>query len=68
MERTVALLAAGYILYIPANALPVLTTIRFGREEHNTIMSGVLEEKTTRVAEVVMSSVPTDTLLALSWQ
>jgi ABC-2 type transport system permease protein len=28
-----------------------------------TIMSGVLEEKTTRVAEVVMSSVPTDTLL-----
>ena len=29
-----------------------------------TIMSGVLEEKTTRVAEVVMSSVPTDTLLA----
>jgi ABC-2 type transport system permease protein len=29
-----------------------------------TIMSGVLEEKTSRVAEVVMSSVPTDTLLA----
>src|SRR6202171_5844609 len=29
-----------------------------------TIMSGVLEEKTTRVAEVVMSSVPTDTLFA----
>jgi ABC-2 type transport system permease protein len=29
-----------------------------------TIMTGVLEEKTTRVAEVVMSSVPTDTLLA----
>jgi ABC-2 type transport system permease protein len=27
-------------------------------------MSGVLEEKTTRVAEVIMSSVPTDTLLA----
>src|SRR3981081_1923191 len=28
------------------------------------MMGGLLEEKTTRVAEVVMSSVPTDTLLA----
>jgi ABC-2 type transport system permease protein len=28
------------------------------------VMGGVLEEKTSRVAEVVMSSVPTDTLLA----
>jgi paraquat-inducible protein A len=43
IERTAALVAAGYLLYIPANALPVLTTVRFGREEHNTIMSGVLE-------------------------
>jgi paraquat-inducible protein A len=43
IERTAALVAAGYILYIPANALPVLTTVRFGREEHNTIISGVLE-------------------------
>lgn len=33
----------GFVLYIPANTLPVLTTVRFGREEHNTILSGVLE-------------------------
>jgi paraquat-inducible protein A len=43
MRRTVALVIAGYLLYIPANTMPVLTTIRLGREEHNTILSGVLE-------------------------
>jgi ABC-2 type transport system permease protein len=44
--------AIGFLLY--------LSIVIYGQ----TIMSGVLEEKTTRVAEVVMSSVPTDTLLA----
>jgi paraquat-inducible protein A len=42
-QRTVALVIAGYLLYIPANTLSVLTTVQFGREEHNTILSGVLE-------------------------
>src|SRR6476619_2592730 len=44
--------AIGFLLY--------LSIVIYGQ----TIMSGVLEEKTTRIAEVVMSSVPTDTLLA----
>jgi paraquat-inducible protein A len=43
IERTVAFVLAGYLLYIPANTLPVLTTVSFGREEHNTILSGVIE-------------------------
>jgi paraquat-inducible protein A len=43
LRRTVAFVLTGYLLYIPANTLPVLTTVRFGREEHNTILSGVLE-------------------------
>jgi ABC-2 type transport system permease protein len=43
--------AIGFLLY--------MSIVIYGQ----TIMSGVLEEKTTRVAEVVMSSVPTDTLL-----
>ena len=43
IRRTVALVLAGYLLYIPANTLPVLTTVQFGREEHNTILSGVRE-------------------------
>jgi ABC-2 type transport system permease protein len=44
--------AIGFLLY--------MTIIIYGQ----TIMSSVLEEKTSRVAEVVMSSVPTNTLLA----
>jgi paraquat-inducible protein A len=43
VQRTLALVLAGYLLYIPANTLPVLTTVQLGREEHNTILSGVLE-------------------------
>ena len=43
IQRTAALVVAGYLLYVPANVLPVLTTVRLGREEHNTILSGVVE-------------------------
>jgi paraquat-inducible protein A len=43
IQRTLAFVIAGYLLYIPANTLPVLTTVQFGRQEHNTILSGVLE-------------------------
>ncbi len=42
-RRTAALLIAGYLLYIPANLLPVLTLEQIGGVEHNTILSGVLE-------------------------
>lgn len=40
---TAALVAAGFILYVPANALPILTLVSFGHEESNTIITGVLE-------------------------
>jgi paraquat-inducible protein A len=43
VRRTLALVIAGFLLYVPANTLPVLTTIRFGYEERNTILSGVIE-------------------------
>jgi paraquat-inducible protein A len=43
LQRTLAFVLAGYLLYIPANTLPVLTTVQMGREEHNTILSGVVE-------------------------
>jgi paraquat-inducible protein A len=42
-RRTLALLLAGYLLYIPANLLPVLTLAQVGSVERNTIMSGVFE-------------------------
>ena len=41
MRRTLALVLAGFLLYLPANLLPVLSIERFGREQPNTILSGV---------------------------
>jgi paraquat-inducible protein A len=41
LSRTWALVIAGFVLYIPANAYPVMTIISFGREEPSTIMGGV---------------------------
>jgi paraquat-inducible protein A len=43
LARTAALVIAGFILYVPANLLPVLTVIRFGRTHPNTILSGIRE-------------------------
>ncbi len=43
LKRTQALVIAGFLLYVPANLLPVLSIERFGREEPNTILSGVRE-------------------------
>lgn len=40
---TAALVAAAFILYVPANALPVLTLVSFGHQQSNTIITGVLE-------------------------
>ena len=42
-RRTTALVVAGFLLYVPANVIPVLTTVRLGRADENTILSGVLE-------------------------
>jgi paraquat-inducible protein A len=43
MRRTLALVVAGFLLYVPANLLPVLSIERFGREDPNTILGGVRE-------------------------
>jgi paraquat-inducible protein A len=41
IARTWALVATAAILYIPANLLPVMTVVYFGRGEPDTILSGV---------------------------
>src|SRR5205823_2442174 len=41
LTATAAFTLAGYILYLPANVLPVLTITRFGRTEPYTILGGV---------------------------
>jgi paraquat-inducible protein A len=43
IRRTTALMITGYVLYLPANLIPVLTIDRFGREEPSTILGGVHE-------------------------
>lgn len=40
--RTWALLIAAYIMYIPANVLPVSTVVYMGTGDPDTIMSGVI--------------------------
>jgi paraquat-inducible protein A len=43
ITRSWAFLGAAIALYIPANIFPVMTVIRFGRGEPNTLLSGVIE-------------------------
>lgn len=42
-SRTWALLITAFILYIPANVLPILRTVSLGDVDDSTILSGVLE-------------------------
>ena len=68
-----ALTAAGIILYIPANFLPVMTTTITGQVESLTVMGGVVELYETGlvpVAAVVFLAsvvVPVVKLVSLSW-
>lgn len=47
VQRTWALLAAALICYIPANLLPVLTTVSLTSVEEDTIISGAVALYTT---------------------
>jgi paraquat-inducible protein A len=42
LERTMAYLIAAAICYIPANVLPIMTTVTFAGKESDTIMQGVI--------------------------
>jgi paraquat-inducible protein A len=42
ISRTWALLISAAILYIPANVLPIMKVVSFGKGESDTIMSGVI--------------------------
>jgi paraquat-inducible protein A len=43
LARSWAFVLAGYVLYVPANLLPVLTIIRFGQQQPSTILGGIRE-------------------------
>lgn len=42
ISRTWALIFSATVLLVPANVYPVMTVIRFGRGEPNTILSGIV--------------------------
>jgi paraquat-inducible protein A len=42
LQRTVALLIAAAVLYIPANVYPIMTTDQLGRSVDSTILGGVI--------------------------
>lgn len=73
LARTAALLVAAYLLYIPANFLPVLTIERYGRIEHDTIMAGIralANDGAWPLAAIVFLAsivVPLVKLLSLTW-
>ena len=73
LQRTLALVIAGWILLIPANLYPVMTVTRFGRGEPNTLLSGVrflMEEGMWGLGVLVFFAsivVPFTKLAVLSW-
>jgi paraquat-inducible protein A len=73
LERTTALVACGFVLFVPANLLPVLTIDRFGHEQASTILGGVFElarDGLWPLAAIVFTAsiaIPLAKLAALSW-
>jgi paraquat-inducible protein A len=73
MQRTLALVLCGFLLYIPANLLPVLTIERYGQVQTNTIMGGVQELMRSGLwplAAIVFAAsivIPLAKLCGLSW-
>ncbi len=73
LERTTALVTCGFLLFVPANLLPVLTIDRFGHEQASTILGGVFElarDGLWPLAAIVFTAsifIPLAKLAALSW-
>lgn len=42
LQRTLALVIAAVVCYVPANLLPIMTVTSLGRSQSDTIMSGVI--------------------------
>ena len=72
-QRTAAFALAAFLLYIPANILPILRIVRFGRDDPATIFSGVRELIATGLwplAGIVFTAsiaVPLLKLTGLTW-
>ena len=73
LSRSWALVIAAYLLYIPANLLPVSTIVYLGNGEPDTIMSGVIMLFQTGDAPIALLlffasiAVPMLKLIILTW-
>lgn len=73
LQRTSALVLCGFLLYVPANLLPVLSIERYGQVEHDTILRGVwelAENGLWLLAAIVFTAsivIPLAKLCALTW-
>jgi paraquat-inducible protein A len=70
---TLALLASAYLLYIPANLLPVLRIVQLGRPNDSTILGGIRELAGTGmwplaiIVFIASIAIPLLKLMGLSW-
>jgi len=72
-QRTIALTATGALFYIPANLLPIMTTVQLGDPTESTILGGILlliRHGSYPIAAIIFVAsvmVPIAKLLALGW-
>lgn len=43
LKRTLALLSAAAVMYVPANIFPIMSTVSMGKEHPSTLLGGVVE-------------------------
>ena len=73
LQRTIALLVAACVLYIPANVLPIMTTTQLGAATTSTILGGVallIDMGSYPVAAVIFIAsvmVPSSKILTIFW-
>lgn len=73
IEHTISLLITSYLLFIPANFLPMMVTTVLGNTTENTILGGVIllwHHQSYLVALIIFFAsvvIPMGKLLALSW-
>ena len=72
-QRTLALTITAALLYIPANVMPIMTTVQLGNATESTIVGGILlliQHGSYPVAAVIFVAsviVPIAKLLSLAW-
>jgi paraquat-inducible protein A len=73
IQRTVALMVAAALLYIPANMLPIMTVVELGDTTENTIVRGMAtfwRQGAYPIALVIFTAsilIPLLKIVALSW-